>query len=223
MVVDDKTSSARLVADYLDAEGYRTVTAGNGVTALQVARRERPDLIVLDVMMPEMDGFGFLREYRKDHRTPVIMLTARIEETDRVVGLELGADDYVTKPFSLRELVARIRAVLRRSSSVAESSDVIRHGALLIDKPRRMVTVNGNEIVLTRTEYDLLTLLASSPGRVYLRAELLERLQGDSFEGVERTIDVHVHNVRAKLAPAGDQSQWIETVHGVGYRLRNQR
>jgi DNA-binding response OmpR family regulator len=221
LIVDDKISAQRLVADYLTANGFRTVVANNGREALYVARHERPDLVLLDIMMPEMDGFEFIRRFRKENNTPVIMLTARMEETDKVVGLELGADDYVTKPFGMAELVARIRAVLRRASDEAQSPDFLRVGDVLLDKKTRLVTVGARELELTPSEFDLLAILMASPGQVFSRANLLERLKGDLFENVERTVDVHIRNLRSKLESDAANPQYILTVYGVGYRFSN--
>jgi DNA-binding response OmpR family regulator len=217
LIVDDKTSAQRLVADYLTANGFRTVAANNGREALFVARHEKPDLVLLDIMMPEMDGYEFMRRFRKERNTPVIMLTAKVEETDKVVGLELGADDYVTKPFGMAELVARIRAVLRRVSDEAPSLEILRGGDVVLDKRSRLVIVKGQEIELTPSEFDILTILMTNPGQVFSRANLLERLKGDAFENVERTVDVHIRNLRAKIEPDASTPQYILTVFGVGY------
>ncbi len=219
LIVDDKVSVQRMVADYLSENGFRTVAANNGREALYVARHEKPDLVLLDIMMPEMDGFEFMRYFRKERNTPVIMLTARVEETDKVVGLELGADDYVTKPFGMAELVARIRAVLRRANDEAPSSEVLRVGAVVLDKKTRRVTLGAREIDLTPSEFDLLTILMAAAGQVFSRADLLERLKGNTFENVERTIDVHIRNLRAKLEPDPANPRYIATVFGVGYRF----
>ena len=220
MVVDDKLSVQRLVKDYLTEQGYRVVTADNGQDALMVARDESPDLILLDLMMPEMDGYGFIRNYRKTSDAPIIVLTAVLEETDKVLGLELGADDYVTKPFGMKELVARIRAVLRRAEKNASRDDdeILQVADITLDKVRYTVTVGADYINLTRSEFEILALLMETPGRVYSRAELLEYLQGHDGEGVERTIDVHIRNLRSKIEPDPKSPQYIETVFGVGYR-----
>ena len=219
LIVDDKKSAQRLVADYLTENGFRTVTANNGREALFVARHEKPDLVLLDVMMPEMDGFEFMRYFRKERNTPVIMLTARVAETDKVVGLELGADDYVTKPFGMAELVARIRAVLRRVSEETPSAEVLRVGEVVLDKKTHMVTIGERKIELTPSEFDLLAILMAVPGQVFSRADLLERLKGNSFENVERTVDVHIRNLRAKVEPDSANPQYVLTVFGVGYRF----
>ncbi|MCB9450229.1 MAG: response regulator transcription factor [Anaerolineaceae bacterium] len=219
LIVDDKLSVQRMVADYLTENGFRAVTASNGREALYVARHEKPDLILLDIMMPEMDGFEFMRRFRQEKNTPVIMLTARVEETDKVVGLELGADDYVTKPFGMAELVARIRAVLRRVSESPPATDVLRIGDVVLDKGTHLVHVGGRKIELTPSEFDLLAVLMSASGQVFSRAQLLERLKGDLFENVERTVDVHIRNLRAKLEPDPANPRYILTVYGVGYRF----
>ncbi len=219
LVVDDKASVRTLVKDYLTEENFRVVIAENGRQALYAARQEKPDLILLDIMMPEMGGYDFLRSYRKEANTPVILLTARLEESDKVLGLELGADDYVTKPFGMRELVARINAVLRRSGQSAPLADILRVGEIMIDRNSHSVQVSGREVGLTPSEFDLLSILMAAPGRVFSRLELLERLQGTTFEGVARTIDVHIRNLRSKIEPEPSSPQYVETVFGVGYRL----
>ncbi len=223
LIVDDKTSVQRLIADYLTENGFRTVVANNGREALYVARHENPDLVLLDIMMPEMDGFEFMRHFRRERNTPVIMLTAKVEETDKVVGLELGADDYVTKPFGMAELVARIRAVMRRSyDDDSTSPDVLRAGNVVLDKKTRLVTVGSRKIELTPSEFDMLVILMTAPGQVFTRTNLLERLKGDLFENVERTVDVHIRNLRAKLEPDPANPQYILTVFGVGYRFSDE-
>jgi len=218
-VVDDEVKIARPVRDYLEKAGFRVLTAYDGPTALAQFRQERPDLVVLDLNLPGMDGLDVARAIRRAGNTPIIMLTARVEEADRVAGLELGADDYVTKPFSMRELLARVRAVLRRSGAERQPLPLIRVGDLLIDREKRRVTVAGKAVELTTTEFDLLTVLASSPGRVFSRMELLDRVQGVAYEGYERTIDVHIKNLRKKIEPDPRHPRYILTVYGVGYRL----
>jgi two-component system alkaline phosphatase synthesis response regulator PhoP len=234
LVVDDEPKIARLVRDYLEASGFRAVIAHDGETALAQFRYERPDLIVLDLNLPggqgrAMDGLDVARAVRQERNTPIIMLTARVQETDRIVGLELGADDYVTKPFSPRELVARVRAVLRRTHGGAgaqgtAASVPIQAGDLTIDPEKRAVlrTGQGEEsqmIDLTTTEFDLLLALARTPGRVFSRMELLDRVQGAAYEGYERTIDVHVKNLRKKIEPDPRHPRYILTVYGAGYRF----
>lgn len=220
LVVDDKASMRTLVRDYLVEEGFRVAVAENGRDALYVARHERPDLILLDIMMPEMSGYEFLRAYRRESHTPIILLTARLEESDKVLGLELGADDYVTKPFGMRELVARIRAVLRRAGPDAPADQVLRAADIVLDKGGRTVQVSERAVRLTPSEFDLLAVLMIAPGRVLSRAALLEQVQGATFEGVERTIDVHIRNLRTKIEPDPSAPRYIETVFGIGYRFR---
>jgi len=220
LVVDDNASVRTLVRDYLTEEGFRVQTANNGQNALYIARREKPDLILLDIMMPEMGGYEFMRTYRKEQSTPIILLTARLEESDKVLGLELGADDYITKPFGMREMVARIHAVLRRAGMEPQTPEKLSVGDITLDRTTHEVTVGERQVDLTPSEFDMLALFMESPGRVYSRMDLLEKLQGSAFEGAERTIDVHVRNLRAKVEPDPAQPEYIETVFGVGYRMR---
>lgn len=222
LIVDDKASVRKVVRDYLTEEGFRAVTAENGRDALYVARHEKPDLILLDIMMPEMGGYDFLRAYRKERNTPVILLTARLEEADKVLGLELGADDYVTKPFGMRELVARIRAVLRRVAPEASQPAVLRGGDLLLDLSAHTLQRDGQPIRLTPSEFELLATLMAAPGRAFTRLELLEKLQGIAIEGVEHTVNTHIHNLRAKIEPDPGNPRYIEAVFGVGYRFRGE-
>jgi DNA-binding response OmpR family regulator len=225
LVVDDEQRIAHLVRDYLQAAGFQVLTAYDGTTALAQFRHERPDLIVLDLNLPSdpsgrpMDGIDVARAVRRETQTPIIMLTARVEETDRIIGLELGADDYVTKPFSPRELVARVRAVLRRTSSVETAPAPIHVGTLILDPERRLAYRNDQALTLTTTEFDLLLVLARNPGRVFSRMELLDRVQGVAYEGYERTIDVHVKNLRKKIEPDPRRPRYILTVYGAGYRF----
>ena len=219
MVVDDKASLRKMVDEYLTGQGFRVVTATNGQEALFVAREEKPDLILLDIMMPEMDGYEFIRVFSRESETPIILLTAKLEESDKVVGLELGADDYVTKPFGMRELLARIRAVLRRAAKSAPPAEVLCAADVTLDKGARTVSVGGRSVKLTPTEFDLLAELMSAPGRVFDRAALLEAVQGVAIDGMERSINVHISNLRAKVEPDPDQPRYIETVFGVGYRF----
>lgn len=221
LIVDDVESIRTLIRSYLTEDGFRVVTAANGREALFVARDEKPDLILLDIMMPELGGYEFMRAYQREGEAPIIMLTARVDEGDRVLGLEMGADDYVTKPFSMRELSARIRAVLRRAERDTPSSSVLRAADVTLDYDRRVVTVGERLVTLTPSEFELLAALLSTPGRVYSRLELLERLQGDAYEGYERTIDVHVRNLRTKIEPDPREPRYVETVYGVGYRFVN--
>jgi two-component system alkaline phosphatase synthesis response regulator PhoP len=214
LIVDDEPQIVEICKDYLKAAGYETVTANNGQQGVSLARREKPDLIVLDLMMPEMDGLEVTRTIRRESDVPIIMLTARVEETDKLIGLELGADDYITKPFSPRELVARIRVVLRRVVSTPEN-DIIRAGSVELDRAHYEVHVSDKTIPLTSTEFELLATLMSQPGRIFSRAQLLTATHGVSFESLERAIDSHIRNLRRKLEP----DDLIVTVHGVGYKF----
>jgi two-component system alkaline phosphatase synthesis response regulator PhoP len=218
LVVDDEAKIVKLVRSYLQQAGYSVVDAGDGQTALIQARREKPDLVVLDLGLPGIDGMEVARILRRESNTPIIMLTARIEDTDRIVGLELGADDYVTKPFNPRELVARVRAVLRRTSGTATVPEQLRAGDLLVDIGGHQVTLAGRPLDLTPTEFDLLVVLLQNPNRAFTRLELLDRVQGDAYEGYERTIDAHIKNLRAKLGDDPRHPRYIQTVFGVGYK-----
>ncbi len=219
LVVDDKANMRAMVRDYLTEDNFRVIVAENGQQALYTARQEKPDLILLDIMMPKMDGYEFLQAYRKEHSTPIILLTARLDETDKVLGLELGADDYVTKPFGMRELVARIKAVLRRAGQDLATDEVLRIGEITLDKGSHEVKVKDSQVSLTPSEFDLLAVLMASPGRVFSRMDLLEKLQGTTFEGVARTIDAHVRNLRMKIEEDPSHPFYIETVFGIGYRF----
>ncbi len=219
LVVDDEARLVSLVEAYLQQEGFEVVTAANGEQALYAARHEKPDLIILDLMMPEMDGYEFMRLHRKEADTPIILLTAKVEEDDKVIGLELGADDYVTKPFRPRELMARVRAVLRRTGQAEPIAAVLRCADITLDRSTHTVMIGEAYVDLTPSEFDLLGALMSSPGRVYSRLELLDRIQGTAYEGYERTIDVHIKNLRAKIEPEPGEPKFIETVYGVGYRF----
>lgn len=219
LVVDDAENLRVLLKSYLTQEGYRVVTASNGREALFVTRQEKPDIIILDLMMPEMGGYDFMRHYSREGNAPIILLTAKIEESDKVLGLELGADDYVTKPFSMRELAARVRAVLRRAGKAAPQAEVLRAGEITLDRGGRLVQVANQTVNLTPSEFDLLAALMTEPGRAFSRADLLDLLQGTTFEGYERTIDVHVRNLRTKIEPDPGQPRYIETVYGHGYRF----
>ena len=219
LVVDDEKRLVSLVESYLSQEGYRVVTAFNGREALGVAEKEQPDLVILDQMMPEMNGYDFMRAHRAGHNTPIIMLTAKIEDDDKIIGLELGADDYVTKPFKPRELMARVRNVLRRAGKTEAKAKTLRVGEITLDRDSREVLVLDNPIDLTPSEFDLLAALMSAPGRVFSRLDLLDVIQGVRYEGYERTIDTHVKNLRSKIENDPRNPKYIETVYGVGYRL----
>ncbi len=221
LVVDDEPKITQVVRDYLERAGYAVQVAHDGKTAFSHARTDKPDLIVLDLGLPQMDGLDFTRDFRKFSEAPIIMLTARSEESDKLIGLELGADDYLTKPFSPKELVARVRVVLRRTASAAESSsEIIRVADLTLDVPRLRVTAENRELEpLTPTEFELLTTLARQPGRVFTRGQLLEAVHGVAFESYERAIDAHVKNIRRKIEPVPGDPRHILTVFGVGYKF----
>ncbi|MFZ0128578.1 MAG: response regulator transcription factor [Candidatus Dormiibacterota bacterium] len=220
LIVDDEPAIVRLVRDYLERAGFEVLTAGNGDDALKVFARNRPDLVILDLTLPHMDGLDVARAMRRAGDVPIIMLTARTEEADRVAGLELGADDYVTKPFSAREIVARVRAVLRRAQSAAMHDDVVRVGdSIVLDAPRMQVKVDGRDAPLTATEFQLLLHMARQPGRVFTRAQLLDAVHGVAVESFERAIDAHVKNIRRKIERDPRSPQHLQTVFGVGYRL----
>jgi len=219
LIVEDDPDVVRVARAYLEREGYAVLVEGDGEAGLQRARVARPDLVVLDWMLPGASGLDVLRRLRADGDVPVLMLTARTEEADRVLGLELGADDYLTKPFSPRELVARVGAVLRRTTASEPASDVVRHGALEVDGGTRIARVAGRDVDLTTLEFDLLRAFAAAPGRVFRRDELIERVWGGGYDGSDRVVDVHVSNLRQKLTDAGG-SDLIRTVRGVGYALR---
>ncbi len=222
LVVDDEPRIAQLARDYLEHAGFAVLAAGDGHGALATAHARRPDLVVLDLGLPGMDGLDVARALRRESDVPIIMLTARDDELDRVLGLELGADDYVTKPFSPRELVARVRAVLRRAERAQVPTDVIRVGDLVMDVARMRVEVAGRPVELTATEFQLLTALARQPGRIFTRAQLLDAVHGVAFESYERAIDTHIKNLRRKVEPEPRQPRYILTVYGVGYRLADE-
>ena len=218
LVVDDEPKIVKLVRDYLERAGFAVSTARDGNEALMRTRSEGPDLIVLDLGLPGLDGLEVTRRLRRDSGVPIIMLTARDDETDKVVGLELGADDYVTKPFSPRELTARVRAVLRRHAGDSDA-EVLRAGDLTLDVPRLRTQVSGRSVPLTATEFQLLAALARQPGRVFTRSQLLDAIHGVAFESYERAIDAHVKNIRRKIEPDPRTPRFLLTVYGVGYRL----
>ncbi len=219
LVVEDELKIARLVRDYLHQAGFAVLEAADGAAALSLARSEQPDMIVLDLGLPEVDGLDVTRRLRATSSVPIIMLTARSEESDRIVGLELGADDYIVKPFSPKELVARIRAVLRRADATLGGGEVVRAGPITIDIPKMRVTVGSEEVELTATEFQLLLTLARHPGRIYTRAQLLDALHGVSFESYERSVDAHVKNIRRKIEPNPRRPELLLTVYGVGYKF----
>jgi len=223
LVVDDEPRIVELARDYLEHAGFRVITASDGRAALDAVRREHPDLIVLDLGLPGLDGLDVTRELRRDGSIPIVMVTARDDELDKLLGLELGADDYLTKPFSPRELVARIKAVLRRTDRPVEASDVIRVGELQLDVPRMRTEVAGRTIDLTPTEFTLLATLARQPGRIFTRSQLLDALHGVAFESYARAIDSHIKNLRRKLEPDPHEPRFVLTVYGVGYRLADDR
>jgi DNA-binding response OmpR family regulator len=222
LVVDDEPRLVSLVETYLTQSGFRVQTASNGREALSVAERSNPDLIILDIMMPEMDGYEFMRLYRADHATPIILLTARVDNDEKVLGLESGADDYMTKPFRPRELMARVKSVLRRTGEKEPPVKVIHAADITLDRSAHAVQVAERYVDLTPSEFDLLAALMSAPGRVFSRLDLLDLLQGVRFEGYERAIDLHVKNLRAKIEPVPGSPHYIETVYGVGYRFARQ-
>jgi DNA-binding response OmpR family regulator len=219
LVVDDQSSVRTLMQEYLSEQGFRVVTAADGQEALYSARHEQPNLILLDIMMPKMDGYQFLRQYRQERQTPVIIITAREEETDAVLGLDLGADDYVVKPFRMRELLARIRAVLRRIEGAPEKTEVLHVGEIQLDQSTHMVTVKGNPVELTPIEFDMLAVMMRSPGRVFTREQMVDHLLDTGFTGLDRTLNVHIRNLRKKIESDPSRPQVIETVFGVGYRF----
>jgi DNA-binding response OmpR family regulator len=220
LVVDDQSSVRRLLQEYLEEDGFKVVTSPDGQTAIYTARHELPDLVLLDIMMPKMDGYQFLRLFRQEYSTPVIIITAREEETDAVLGLDLGADDYIIKPFRMRELAARIRAVLRRRDDSLQKSDLLHLGEVLLNQSTHTVTVRGNPAPLTPIEFDLLALLMRSPGRVFTRTDMVDHLVDSGFTGLDRTLNVHIRNLRTKIENDPAKPDYIETVFGVGYRFR---
>jgi len=222
LVIDDEPKIVKQARDYLEKGGFRVVTAADGKMALVVARHERPDLIVLDLNLPGMDGLDVCRALRRESDVPIIMLTARVEETDRLIGLELGADDYITKPFSPRELVARVRAVLRRVRGGVHQPGLIHVGDLEIDLLGHRLTRAGESIRLTRTEFNLLAVLAQHPGQTFTRAQLLDRLHGVAYEGFDRSIDAHVKNLRRKLEVDPTGPRYVLAVYGIGYKFTDE-
>jgi two-component system, OmpR family, alkaline phosphatase synthesis response regulator PhoP len=221
LVVDDEAKIVELARDYLEQAGFAVVSAFDGSEALTRARTDAPDLIVLDLGLPKLDGLDVARALRRDSNVPIVILSGRSDETDKLVGLELGADDYVTKPFSPKELVARVRAVLRRIERPAPASDIIRASDVTLDVPRMRVRAGDRDVELTATEFQLLAALAREPGRVFTRSQLLDAVHGVAFESYERAIDAHVKNIRRKLESDPREPRYLQTVHGVGYRFRD--
>jgi DNA-binding response OmpR family regulator len=224
LVVDDDREIVRLVRAYLEKAGYTVLAAFDGETALHTLRRERPDLLVLDLMLPDRDGWDLTRLIRKDSQLadiPIIMLTAHVEDSDKIIGLEIGADDYITKPFNPREVVARVRALLRRSQpgSGSTNSQIMQVGGLILDSVHRELFVKGEPEELTPSEYELLRLLMESPGYAFTRDELLEKALGYPYEGMGRTLDSHIKNLRRKIEPDPKKPTYIQTIYGVGYKL----
>jgi DNA-binding response OmpR family regulator len=219
LVVEDEIEIARVVRDYLDNAGFEVIVVGDGGSAISSIRSSKPDLLVLDLGLPGRDGLDVAREIRRWSNTPIVMLTARGDETDRVVGLELGADDYVVKPFSPKELVARIRAVLRRTRAAERGAEILRAADVEVDTGKMRVTVDGRPVELTPTEFQLLSTLLAEPGRVFTRGQLLDAVHGVAIESYERAIDAHVKNIRRKIEPEPGSPRYLLTVHGVGYRF----
>ncbi len=222
LIVDDEPKIVQLTRDYLERAGFSIQTASDGKSALAAARAEKPDLVILDLGLPSMDGLDVTRVLRKESSVPIIMLTARTEETDKLVGLELGADDYITKPFSPKEVVARVRAVLRRFESARVGAETIRAGDITLDIPRLRVTVADRAVELTPTEFQLLATLAREPGRVFTRGQLLDAVRGVAIESYERAIDAHVKNIRRKIEPDPREPRYILSVYGVGYKFADE-
>jgi len=224
LVVDDDRSIVKVVRGYLEQAGFEVIMAYDGEGALHMLRSERPDLLVLDLMLPDRDGWEITRLIRGDStlgQTPIIMLTARVEDTDKIIGLELGADDYITKPFNAREIVARVRSLLRRSQYGQNpvATQILRHGTLVLDPDQRIVTVDGTTVELTRTEFTLLQLLMGNMGHTFTRDELLEKSMGYAYEGMGRTLDTHISNLRKKIESDASSPTYIQTVYGIGYRM----
>ena len=221
LVVDDEKKIVEIIQAYLEREGYQVISAGDGKTALSLAHSQHPDLIILDLMLPEISGWDVCRMIRKESDVPVIMLTARDEVTDKIVGLEMGADDYVTKPFDPKELVSRVRAVLRRTESKIVQPNIIKIADLYIDIEKRQVKRDEIFFDLTPNEFNLLRVMAENPGRVFSRMQLLDKVQGDAYEGYERTIDSHIKNLRKKIESDPEHPRYVITVHGVGYKVED--
>jgi len=222
LIVEDEIELVKVIRDYLEKAGFRVDSVDNGTAAVSAFQHNQPDLVLLDLNLPGMDGLDVAREIRRIKDVPIIMVTARVEETDKLIGLELGADDYITKPFSPREVVARVRAVLRRTEKPVIAPEIIESGDIMIDLLRHRVSVTGQSVELTPTEFDLLVVMASQPGRAFSRMQLLESTQGETFEGYERTVDAHIKNLRSKIEADPKKPVYIETVFGIGYRFRDE-
>ena len=222
LIVDDDVKLVKLLQTYFEKDGYNTYSANDGLDALQMVRECKPDIIVLDLMLPGLDGLNVCRRIRKDNDIPIIMLTARDEESDRLIGLEIGADDYVTKPFSPKEVIARAKAILRRAKKEVVGREPIKVGTLIIDLERHQVTKDGQIVDVTPTEFKIMEILAGNVGKVYSRLQIFEQIQGYSFEGYERTIDAHIKNLRHKIEINSKEPQNIQTVYGIGYKFAGQ-
>jgi two-component system alkaline phosphatase synthesis response regulator PhoP len=222
LVVDDEPKIVRVARDYLERAGYRVLTAGDGGAVLQAVRSARPDLVVLDLALPGMDGLDVTRALRRESQVPIIMLTARADESDRLIGLELGADDYIVKPFSPKELVARVRAVLRRWDGARAGAEVVRAADLELDLPRMRASLAGRALALTPTEFQLLAVMAREPGRIFTRGQLLEAVRGVAVESYERAIDSHIKNIRRKVEPGPHHPRYVLAVHGIGYKFSDE-
>jgi two-component system alkaline phosphatase synthesis response regulator PhoP len=222
LIIEDEAELVQVLRDYMERAGFRVLAASAGPSGLSQFQHSRPDLVLLDLNLPGMDGLDVARQIRRSSQVPIIMVTARVEESDRLVGLELAADDYILKPFSPREVVARVRAVLRRVQPVSEEPQTVRAADVEIDLVRHVVTVGGRAVDLTPTEFALLTAVARQPGRAFTRLQLLEATQGSAYEGYERTIDAHIKNLRAKIEPDARHPRYVQTVFGVGYRFSDE-
>lgn len=219
LVVDDEPQILRVLQAYLEKDGFQVLPAYDGKVALNIFDREKPDFIILDLNLPGMDGLDVCREIRKDSNVPILMLTARVEEVDKLIGLEIGADDYVVKPFSPREVVARVRTIMRRSNPDTAKGEIIQSGKLTIDLEKHTVNLAEKMIELTPTEFEILVTLSRNPKRVFSRLQIMEQAQGDAYEGYERTIDAHIKNLRLKLEPNPKNPTYIQTVFGLGYKF----
>lgn len=219
LIVDDDVKLVKLLQTYFEKEGYNTYSANDGLDALQMVRERKLDIIILDLMLPGLDGLNVCRKIRKDNDIPIIMLTARDEESDRLIGLEIGADDYVTKPFSPKEVIARAKAILRRANKEVVGREPIQAGTLIIDLERHQITKDGQIVDVTPTEFKIMELLAGNAGKVYSRLQIVQQIQGYSFEGYERTIDAHIKNLRRKIEINSKEPQYIQTVYGIGYKF----